>query len=737
MDILECKLKNCYGIDEFNHEFDFTNTNVITVYAKNGLMKTSFAKTFKKIQDGKADEIRDEIFDIKAEVNVSIDGQDIRKEQVFVIKSFENYYESSSVADLLVDEKTKKSITTLLKQKNIFLKKLVQYSGLKIEKTQQGRKIYELEPTIVSDMNLSEKSFLLSLKELGEVENKTYLPNAKYSTIFDNSVIKKIKDSSFQNKIKEFCEAAETIYSSYTFFEKGKFTFPKLKNVAKNLDSDNFFVRDNKLNLNNSIVIGNNDELQEKLYEIEGKIKDIPEFQQIEKLLSDTKGILLRDTIENNPELIEFLKIENLDNLKKELWTSYIKKEKKSFDDLLEIYKELEENVKNLNIDNTLWKRSLEIFEDRFTVPYKMKISNLKGAIIGENLPRVEFIFEKGENQASLDRSNLEKLDVLSQGEKRSLYLLNIIFDIEKIRKESNEILFIVDDIADSFDYKNKYAIVEYLYEMATIDNFRMIILSHNFDFYRTISSRLNVPRKSRFIVENKQDLNLIEEKYQNQPFIIWKSKPDKYSLFALIPFVRNLIEYSYDKYVNDSNYYDSDYELLTNLLHKKENSGTITFKTLGKVYKEYIGKFDIPSEFKEDDLVIEKLYETTENLSSNLNLLEHKVLLSMACRLKAEEIMLDKINNYNGMLNWKVKNNLKTGDKAEFLDHVDKTNNMTRVLFDAYKQIANEEQINIVNEVNIMTPENIHINSFMYEPIMDMDINELLNLYEKLKELI
>lgn len=737
MDILKCKLKNCYGIDEFNHEFDFTNTNVITIYAKNGLMKTSFAKTFKKIQDGKADEIRDEIFDIKAEVNVSIDGQDIRKEQVFVIKSFENYYESSSVADLLVDEKIKKSITTLLNQKNNFLKKLVQYSGMKIEKTQQGRKIYELEPTIVSDMNLSEKSFLLSLKELDEAENETYLPNVKYSTIFDDSVIKKIKDDSFQKKIKEFCEAAETIYSSYTFFEKGKFTFPKLKNVTKKLSAYNFFVRDNKLNLNNSIVISNNDELQEKISEIEGKIKDIPEFQQIENLLSDTKGILLRDTIENNPELIEFLKEENLKNLKKELWTSYIKKENKSFDDLLEAYKELDDNIKNLNIDNTLWNRSLEIFEDRFTVPYKMKISNLKGAIIGENLPRVEFIFEKGENHESLDRSNLEELDVLSQGEKRSLYLLNIIFDIEKIKKENNEVLFIVDDIADSFDYKNKYAIVEYLYEMATVDNFRMIILSHNFDFYRTISSRLNIPRTSRFIVENKHDLNLIEEKYQKQPFITWKNKPDKYSVFALIPFVRNLIEYSFDKCVNDSNYYDKDYVLLTNLLHKKENSGTITFKTLGKVYKEYIGKFDIPNEFQEDDLVIDKLYETTENLSINLNLLEHKVLLSMACRLKAEEIMLDKINNYKGMLNWKEKNNLKTGDKVKFLNHVYRSNNMTMGLFGGYKQIANEEQINIVNEVNIMTPENIHINSFMYEPIMDMDINELLNLYAKLKELI
>lgn len=738
MNILKCKLKNCYGIDKFNHEFNFTKTNVITIYAKNGLMKTSFAKTFKKIQDGKAGEIRDEIFDIKAEVNVSIDGQDIRKEQVFVIKSFEYYYESNSVADLLVDEKIKKSIATLLKEKNDFLKKLVQYSGIKIEKTQQGRKIYELEPTIVSDMNLSEKSFLLSLKELGEAENETYLPNVKYSTIFDDSVIKKIKDISFQEKIKEFCEVAETIYSSYTFLEKGKFTFSKLKSITKKLYEDNFFVRDNKLILNNSILISNKDELQEKISEIEGKIKDTPEFQQIENLLSDTKGMLLRDTIENNPEIIEFLKEKNLKNLKKELWTSYIKKENKSFDYLLEIYKELDDNIKNLNIDNTLWNRSLEIFEDRFTVPYKMKISNLKGAIIGENLPRVEFIFEKGENHKSLDRSNLEKLDVLSQGEKRSLYLLNIIFDIEKIKKENNEVLFIVDDIADSFDYKNKYAIVEYLYEMATVNNFKMIILSHNFDFYRTISSRLNA--KYSFIVEKKKVLRLKKEIYRNEnhePFITWKKTPNEYSLFALIPFVRNLIKYSFDKSVNDSNYYVKDYQLLTNLLHKKENSGNITFKTLGKVYKEYIGEFNIPNKFREDDLVIDKLYETAENLSINLNLLEHKVLLSMACRLKAEEIMLDKINNYKGMFNWKEENNLKTGDKVEFIKHVYNNDYMTRVLFDGYKQIANEEQINIVNEVNIMTPENIHINSFMYEPIMDMDINELLNLYAKLKKLI
>ena len=34
------------------------------------------------------------------------------------------------------------------------------------------------------------------------------------------------------------------------------------------------------------------------------------------------------------------------------------------------------------------------------------------------------------------------------------------------------------------------------------------------------------------------------------------------------------------------------------------------------------------------------------------------------------------------------------------------------------------------------MTPENIHLNSFMYEPILDMSDSHLRKLYSKLKEL-
>ena len=65
-----------------------------------------------------------------------------------------------------------------------------------------------------------------------------------------------------------------------------------------------------------------------------------------------------------------------------------------------------------------------------------------------------------------MDNAAVEKaalMKVLSQGEKKALYVLNILFEIEVRKKAKQDTLLIVDDIADSFDYKNKYAIIPYL----------------------------------------------------------------------------------------------------------------------------------------------------------------------------------------------------------------------------------------------------------------------------------
>ena len=59
MRILSMNLKNCYGIKSLDFNFDFSKKGAYAIYARNGLMKTSLAKTLKKVQTGKDDEIRD------------------------------------------------------------------------------------------------------------------------------------------------------------------------------------------------------------------------------------------------------------------------------------------------------------------------------------------------------------------------------------------------------------------------------------------------------------------------------------------------------------------------------------------------------------------------------------------------------------------------------------------------------------------------------------------------------
>ena len=78
----------------------------------------------------------------------------------------------------------------------------------------------------------------------------------------------------------------------------------------------------------------------------------------------------------------------------------------------------------------------------------------------------------------------------LSTGERKALYILNIIFEVEARRKIQQETLFIFDDIADSFDYRNKYAIIQYLVDIEEVPQFRQLLLTHNFDFFRTVQSR-------------------------------------------------------------------------------------------------------------------------------------------------------------------------------------------------------------------------------------------------------
>lgn len=726
-------LNNCFGIKSLNHEFNFDNGKVFSIYARNGLMKTSFAKTFQLIQKGKDSEIRDVVYDIEGSAKVLIDDTPIRSEQVFTVRSFESAYEAD-ITSLLVNEQIRQKLKEVFKARTTLLKKLEETSGLKIKKISGGKPVYELEPAIVKDFEFVEDSILLNLESL-----KAYIPEINcddvlYSTIFDATVLKKICSPKFQGGIKLFLDASEKIYNSFEYLEKGHFTYPKLIELKKSLDKNSFFVKDNRILLAGNLEITDLNAFESRVKEIETEIKKSPEYKNVEDLLADVSGRLLKDAIETHPELIEYLSLEKLPVLRKSLWGSYLKKHGFLLDDLLTKYKLFSAAIDSIQLEDSQWKKALDIFEQRFFVPFKMSIANLKGAIIGESVPQVEFAFSDGKNWKRINRSTLESLDVLSQGERRALYLLNIIFELEKIKATGKECVLIIDDIADSFDYKNKYAIIEYLYELANQDGIYMLILTHNYDFHRTLKSRLSIKRDKCLTAETDSlSVSLTTEHYQNQPFDFWKQNPNEKNVIALIPFVRNLCEYGTNRRVSKTG---DDYQFLTSLLHQKRDTETITFGMVEPLYREYIGINSFADGIDKSSKVIERLYAVSDELTSQDTNLENKIVLAMSIRHKAEEFMLRDLAAYKGQLEWVSKKSRTIGNNQEFINFIEKKKNQTRELFNGYKQFGVKEKVAILDRVNIMTPEHIHINSFMYEPLMDMDIIELLNLYEQVKNL-
>lgn len=734
MNKLNIELTNCFGIDSLNHEFDFGKGNTFSIYARNGLMKTSFAKTFQLIQQGKKENISDAIFGEPGSAIVQIDGQDIEKKQVFVVKSYESSYESD-ISSLLIKGDIQTQLKDVFKVRTKLLKALEKDSGLKIKRTSLGKTVYELEPTIVKDFDFNEKDILSNLMELASYEPEIECSDIPYSVIFDDTVLKKIKDTKFQEGIRDFITSSDEIYSSFEYLEKGNLTLPKLKDLKKSLVKDAFFVKQNKVILSGQDAITNSEALEQHISNIETKIQQTPAYKAIENLLNDSKGIVLKDIIETNPEIIGFLALDKLQTLKKCLWGSYIRHNSILFEELCDKFNDFSEAIDALEIDDTPWKKALDIFNQRFTVPFMMNVVNLKGAIIGESVPQVEFSFKKGDTVKTIDRSKLEKLDTLSQGEKRALYLLNIIFDIEQIKNTGEETLLVIDDIADSFDYKNKYAIIEYLYELAQVSNIYMLILTHNFDFYRTVASRLSVNRSNRLIADYSNDVLKLEvEYYQDKPFKNWKNNPKEKDIFALLPFVRNLIEYGVDQNISHTG---EDFLFLTSLLHEKQDSRRITFGDIEPLYKHYAGVTQFDASVGTDVVVLSKLYSVCDDITTFDTKLENKIVLSIGIRHKAEEYIIQQIHNYTGQLSWRKNKQNYRGTNVEFMNFVQNNGNQTRELFNGYKQFGDADKIKILNEVNIMTPEHIHVNSFMYEPILDMDIVELHRLYHTIKNLI
>ena len=131
---LNIDLKNCYGISELTHCFDFTNSSSYAIYAPNGFMKTSLSKTFDDHAKGR-DSV-DLIFTdrISSRAITDATGTSIASDSIFVIEPYNQELSSERTSLLLVNSAIKQQYDDALKQiseklSSLFAK-LKQLSGL-------------------------------------------------------------------------------------------------------------------------------------------------------------------------------------------------------------------------------------------------------------------------------------------------------------------------------------------------------------------------------------------------------------------------------------------------------------------------------------------------------------------------------------------------------------------------------------------------------------------------------
>lgn len=714
---LDVELKNCHGIRDLTASFKFRSGNSVAVYAPNGTMKTSFARTLADLARGI--ETQDRMFPERETVRSVIDqdGDELDAGDVVVVLSYdEELGPTESTSTLLVNPELRKEYEALQLELREARDELVVAL-----KEQSGTK-QDVVGVVSRVFTRQEDNFFTALMRLSyEIEGQETTPFADvpYDVLFNNKVQPILREPAIQSALADYVTRLNELLDESTFFNRDSFNFYNAANVTKSLGDNGFFAARHSILLQGESEdpkeVTSKADLDALIAVEKQRITDDEalrkKLEAVEKALNknvDTRAFF--DYIAKHVELLpEFT---NVDLFEQNLWKSYIKAHEGLYERVVTCFKDAEKRKKEIEAqaaaESTQWERVINIFNDRFFVPFRLIATNRDQVVLGqEKLLKLGFEFEEGAETTPVERGDL--LDVLSNGEKKALYILNVLFEVEARKSSDRETLFVIDDIADSFDYKNKYAIIQYLKEMSEEPNFRMILLTHNFDFFRTLESRAVVGYDRCFMAQKGESrLMLSQAVGVRNPFINdFKLKffEDGMKRVACIPFIRNILEYTKGED-------DPEYMKLTSLLHWKSDTSSITQQDLDSIFNGAFGSegsWPSPADSVADLVIAQANLALKADEGANF---ENKIVLSIAIRLLSESHMVAALAD------------------PDFTDNIQA--NQAQALLKAYKNRGHGsiETREVLDGVVLMTPENIHVNSFMYEPIIDMSDAHLRRLY-------
>lgn len=724
---LELNLQNCFGIGTLQTTIVYSESvNTAVVYAPNGTMKTSLTKTFSVLLSGK-DPCDDFYPDRPSNAVITIDGTPINKDNTYVFTKDDPDC-SKQISAFLANEALKNSYDAIYTQLDVQKKALKK----QIKKLAQST---DCEEEIVAAFKTSDEDnffdCLLLVKQQLEDGQEALESDFKFNDVFEKTG--KVKEFIQENHetIQRYFEKYSELLQTSHFFSSGAQSFgtTHANSLLKTVGDNRFFLAGHKFELGGEghPKIASKEEMAAV---IQGEMDRILTDAEIRTLFNDLDAKLdknvslkgFKDAIQGNPLLIP--ELVDYDEFQRKILRGYLVQYEAELNALISLYvshkDDLKEIVRKAGAERSEWERVIQLFNTRFYVPFELKLQNKSDILLNAKTPELTFLYcDGGDIPTPQERKKL--VDHLSAGEKNAFFILQNIFELEARRASGQHTLLVFDDIADSFDYKNKYAIVEYLSDLRRDGNFWILILTHNFDFYRTVTSRLDV-KGNIFFADRKGDrsVKMCQGLYSSD---ILKRKlldkvTQKRNFIACIPFVRNIIEYTYKESEKAQDYID-----LTRCMHLKDDTHTLVFSDLIPIFNRVIKSTeDKAIDFGADNYLTSLMTEA-EAILADPNEVEivNKLVLSIAIRIKAERYMTSVLTEEQ---------------QAEIKPKSNRTGELVRIM-KKYHEGDMETECMEMNKVLMLTSENIHFNNFMFEPLVDISILHLKQLYVEMKELL
>lgn len=721
MKTLHIALTNCFGIGQLSHDIIYNESNrTAIVYAPNGTMKTSLTKTIQKIIDGK--QPSDEIYpDRTSSSNIRIDEIPINSSNVYIFKN-DDTDGTNGISTFLANDALKQEYDAI-------------YSLLEDAKNALKRKVKDVahssdcekEILLTFHQNIDETYFDCLVRIKNEIDNGAEAPTVydfKYNDLFDTD--NKVKQFVADNEadLQRYFEKYQELVADSNIFSSGANSFgtTQAATLLKSVDDNRFFRASHKFLLRDNSEITSIETMKATIDSEMTRILSDSGLKKLfdkidKKLQANTQLRNLKDILQEYPDLVPELM--NYEELRKKILRGYMVRCWDCFQNMVNLYQThiatLTDIIGRAKTQRSQWEQIIEMFNTRFFVPFRLELQNKAEILLSQNTAELVFLYQDGDDVAEKkERKTL--IEHLSRGEQKAFFILQNIFEIEARKAIGQQTLLIFDDVADSFDYKNKYAIIEYLSDIAEDSNFILLILTHNFDFYRTIVSRLKVG--SNIFFAHKSDNRNVELKQGIYKPDILKNKllaklSDKRAFIGSIPFVRNIIEYTKDNS-------DIDYLKLTSCLHQKSDTSSIIMSEIYNIYSRTIQSANGVTITFASDHYLDSLYAEAEEILNDNNEVDivNKLLLSIAIRLRAEAYM-DRV--------------LTSEQKLEMKPNQNQTGEFVKV-FKKYHQIDMEDKYKLMNRVLMLTSENIHLNNFMFEPLVDISILYLKQLYNDVK---